>query len=286
MLKASNFFVKSHGLGNEYIVLDQSNLNFELSTEIIRKLCNVHYGLGSDGILLKVDSKKADFGLKIYNPDGSEAEKSGNGLRIFSKYLFDYSLTNNEVFTVETPGGTVVCKIIETKNNKAWLVEVEMGPAIFETKQIPVNIDLSSCIDYPLQINNQLFYINTVSVGNPHCTILTDNLEEDSVRQWGPQIENHLLFPNKINVQFVKVLNRHEAQILIWERGAGFTLASGSSSSAVSAILVKKGLCDSPVTISMPGGRLILKISPDFHITMTGEVQQIAEGNLSDELFF
>ena len=134
-----NYFVKTHGLGNEYIVLDKESINFDLTKKAIERICNVNFGIGSDGILLKVESNKADFGLKIFNPDSSEAEKSGNGLRIFCKYIYDYGFVNNKEFSVETKGGIVKAKIIETSNRKAKLISVEMGKAIFSSKVIPTN---------------------------------------------------------------------------------------------------------------------------------------------------
>lgn len=280
-----NFFVKAHGLGNEYITLDQDDINFELTTERIIKLCDVHFGIGSDGILLKVPSLKADFGLRILNPDGSEAEKSGNGLRIFSKYLYDYGFSAKKDFSVETPGGIVKSHIIEEQNGKAFMVKVDMGKAVFRSMQIPVNWPKEECFGEPLVIGDKTFVIHCVSVGNPHCVILMDDLDEAEIRHYGPLIENHPMFPNRINVQFAKVLSRNEVRILIWERGASFTLASGSSSCAVASVMIKKGLTDKSLTISMPGGALRIEIDDAWNIRMTGEVREIASGTLSSELF-
>ena len=186
-----NFFVKSHGLGNDYIVLNQSEIEFELSKKTIVEICDVHYGIGSDGILLKVPSYNADFGLRILNPDGSEAEKSGNGLRIFAKYLYDYQFAQSKQFTIETPGGLVSAEIIREKNNKAEAVKVEMGKAIFSSPEIPVNCNNLECIDETLHLEYKDYIINCVSVGNPHCVILRDELDEKEVKTFGPQIENH-----------------------------------------------------------------------------------------------
>ena len=165
----NNFFVKSHGLGNEYIILDSHNIDFKLTRNAIRRLCNVHFGIGSDGILLRVDSDSADFGLKIFNPDGSEAEKSGNGLRIFCKFLYDYKLAGTKEFFVETPGGIVRANIIEEKNGKAGMVAVDMGKAIFRSRDIPVNSDDTEFIGKKIVAGDREFEVNCVSVGNPHC---------------------------------------------------------------------------------------------------------------------
>lgn len=279
-----NFFVKSHGLGNDYIVLDQGQMTFELNEKNIRLLCDVHYGIGSDGILLKVASSKADFGLKIFNPDGSEAEKSGNGLRIFAKYLYDYGHTKGKTFTIETLGGIVTAEVADGTNGKAHRVKVDMGKAVFASRQVPVICDEPECFDHPLNIIDEAYEINCVSVGNPHCVILRDKLVKAEIMKHGSDIENHPMFPNRINVQFAKVISREEVEILIWERGAGYTLASGSSSCAVAAVMVKKGLTDRKLKVRMPGGVLQLEIDENWNIRMEGDVREIASGYLSDEL--
>jgi len=279
----TNFFVKSHGLGNEYIVLDSSKINFPIDVKTIKRLCNVHYGIGSDGILLLVPSSKADFGLRIFNPDGSEAEKSGNGLRIFAKYLFDYKYTRKNSFTIETPGGVVQASIDELKKNKAILVTIDMGKPTFKCSEIPVNCDQDECFDFPLFIDNKNFLINCVSVGNPHCVIICDKLDENEIKNYGPLIETHPMFPNRTNVQFVKPVSRNEFEILIWERGACFTLASGSSSCAVASVMKKKNLSENNMTIKMPGGKLKISINDNWDIKLCGEVRQIAEGTINAE---
>jgi len=283
-LEKNNFFVKSHGLGNDYIVLDSDKIDFKLTQGLIKKICDVHYGIGSDGILVKYDSDVADFKLRIFNPDGSEAEKSGNGLRIFCKFLYDYGYTDNEEFTVETKGGIVKAKI-EEKNRfgKAKIITVDMGKAIFNAKQIPINTDKEEFISEKITVGDKEFEVNCVSVGNPHCVIIKENLDEEEIKKYGPMIENHPLFPNRINVQFVKPISRNEAQILIWERGAGFTHASGSSSCGVASVLVKKGLTDREIKIKMIGGELKISIDEDWNIKMTGEVQEICSGYISRE---
>lgn len=279
-----NFFVKSHGLGNDYFVLNEAELSFSLSEKNIQLLCDVHYGIGSDGILLKVASSKADFGLKIYNPDGSEAEKSGNGLRIFAKYLYDYGHTSGKIFTIETLGGVVTAEVTQETNGKANQVKVDMGKAIFNSHQVPVNCDEPECFDHPLNIVDETYLINCVSVGNPHCVIVCSKLTKAEIIKHGAEIENHPMFPNRINVQFAKVISRNEVEILIWERGAGYTLASGSSSCAVAAVMVKKGLTDRKLTLKMPGGTLQIEIDEAWNIRMEGAVREIASGYLSGEL--
>jgi diaminopimelate epimerase len=279
-----NSFVKMHGLGNEYIVLDSSNIDFKLTTEAIIRLCNIHFGIGSDGIVMKVPSSKADFGFRVYNPDGSEAEKSGNGLRILCKYLYDYGHAKARQFSVETLTDFVYADIMEENNEKAALIRVDMGKAIFSSRDIPVNSDKPEFIGQKLQAGDKEFEVNCVSVGNPHCVVVKQDLDEGEIRKYGPMLENHPLFPNRINVQFAKVLSDHDAQILIWERGAGYTLASGSSSCAASSVLVKKGLVKGDLTMHMQGGSLKIQIDSDWNIRMTGEVREIAKGVLSGEV--
>jgi diaminopimelate epimerase len=280
----NNFFIKSHGLGNEYVILDSQNIDFKLTRNAIRRICDVHFGIGSDGVLLKVNSSSADFGLKIFNPDGSEAEKSGNGLRIFCKFLYDYMFAKAKEFYVETPGGIVRANIIEEKKGKASIISVDMGKAIFRSRDIPVNSNNPEFIGEKMTAGDREFEVNCVSVGNPHCVIISNELDVSEIKKYGPLLENHSMFPNRINVQFAKVLNRHEAQILIWERGAGYTLASGSSSCAVACVLVKRNLVDHNLKINMKGGILAIEIDQDWNIRMTGEVKETAKGILSPEL--
>jgi diaminopimelate epimerase len=279
-----NSFIKMHGLGNEYIVLDRANIDFQLTKQSIMRLCNIHFGIGSDGIVMVVPSTKADFGFRVYNPDGSEAEKSGNGLRILCKYLYDYGYAKTRHFSLETMTDIVYADIVEEEEGKAMLIRLDMGKAIFESRDIPVNSDKPEFIGQKIMAGDKEFEVNCVSVGNPHCVVIKQELDENEIRTYGPLLENHPLFPNRINVQFARVLSDHDAEILIWERGAGFTLASGSSSCAASSILVKRGLINGDLTMHMQGGSLKIQIDKNWNIRMTGEVREIARGVLSNEL--
>lgn len=280
----TNFFVKSHGLGNEYIVLDQASINFPLTDKAIIRLCNINFGIGSDGILLKVPSSKADFGFRVYNPDASEAEKSGNGLRIFAKYLYDYGFADTNIFTIETLGGIVCAEVTETKNGKAHIVKIDMGKAIFSSRDIPVDSDEPEFIQQKLKVSDREYTVNCVSVGNPHCVVIKEELDKDEILKYGTYFEKHDIFPNNINLQFAKPTGKNEVEILIWERGAEYTLASGTSSSAVACICKKLGLTEGEVTICMEGGTLKLSIDDDWNIKLIGEVREIASGILSPEL--
>ena len=281
----TNFFVKSHGLGNCYIVIDSDKIDFELTDERVIRICDLHFGVGSNGILLKVPSKKADFGLKIYNTDASIAENCGNGLRIFSKFLHDYVYLSSDKFTVDILGRLIHCEILE-KNaaGKAIKVRVDMGKANFVAKQVPVNFPKEECINEPVTFGGKEFRINCVSVGNPHCVVFRDELNQEELLKYGPIIETDKMFPNRTNVQFAHVVNRNLVEIKIWERGVGNTLASGSSSCAVASAMRKNNLVDKDVTIRMPGGELQISIDEEWNIKMTGPVEEICSGVFCKEM--
>jgi diaminopimelate epimerase len=276
-------FVKSHGLGTDYFVLDASRISFGLTPGVIKLLCDRNYGIGSDGILLLVPSSRADFGLRILNPDGSEAEKSGNGLRIFAKYLYEHGHTERTEFRIDTLGGVVSAEL-EVRGGRVPFVTLEMGTATFDSRLIPVKGDEREVVNEEMRIDGEVLRFTAVSVGNPHCVVFTENLDEGYTRLIGPLIETAELFPNRTNVQFAKVGSRDRVEIMIWERGAGYTLASGSSSCAVAAACVKNGLTDRTVTVSMPGGELDMEIREDWSIKMRGAVEEVAYGTLSDDL--
>lgn len=275
-------FYKYHALGNDYLVINPQDLLFPLTSEKIKIICHRNFGIGSDGILLgPLTSETAQFALRIFNPDGSEAEKSGNGLRIFSRYLWDRGLVSEESFSIETVGGLVQSVI----QNAGKTVRVEMGKVSFWSNDIPVVGDRREVIEERINLSDETFTFCAATIGNPHCVIPLAEVKPAIAKQYGPILEVHPLFPNRTNVQFMKVLNRNTIQIEIWERGAGYTLASGSSSSAAAAVAHKLGLCDSSITVQMPGGEILIQINNDFTISMTGSVTKVAEGELSAELF-
>jgi len=280
LVRATDAWVKSHGLGNDYLVFDGGNVTFDLDGETVARLCDRHYGVGSDGMLLRVASSRADFGLRIFNPDGSEAEKSGNGLRIFADYLYHFGFTEKKVFRVEVGGGIVECRINTDDENNVLDIEISMGRATFVPGEIPVLCDKDEAIDVPLELPGNSLMFSAVSVGNPHAVFLVDRLAPSEARKFGPSVENHPIFPNRTNVQFARVLDRENVQIEIWERGAGYTLASGSSSCAVAAVLYRKGLVGDRVKVHMPGGVLEVSVTGDFALTLKGPVTRVACGVL------
>jgi diaminopimelate epimerase len=280
-------FVKSHGLGNDYLVIDEGNLDGSLSVDAIRRICDRNRGVGSDGILLLTPSDRADFGVRIFNPDGSEAEKSGNGLRIFAKYLRDHGHAKTDHFTVETLGGVVECRC-HVRDGRVESVVVEMGSATFEAAAIPMSGVSGEAVQTPLDLpDGTRLTVSAVSVGNPHCVIFVDRLEIDECRRLGPVIEQHPAFPQRTNVQFARATARDAVEILIWERGAGYTLASGSSSCAAAAAAVRTGRCDhGRVQVRMPGGDLTVDVRPDWSLRLEGPVEEICSGTLSAEFAF
>ena len=280
-------FHKYHALGNDYIVCDPRDFpqwKSAPSVEQIRVVCHRNFGVGSDGILWgPLPSTASEFGLRIFNPDGSEAEKSGNGLRIFSRYLWDQKLVTNPSFTVETPGGTVQSVI---KDN-GRLITVAMGKVSFDSAKIPVNLTGAprEVINEKITVLDREFTYCAATIGNPHCVLPLAEISSELAHRYGPHFETHPNFPRKTNVQFLRVLDRANIQIEIWERGAGYTLASGSSSSAAAAVAHKLGLVDRAVTVHMPGGQIGIEIGADFSIMMTGTVNKVAEGTMHPELF-
>jgi diaminopimelate epimerase len=275
-------FWKYHALGNDYLVMDGRNAADPLTPERIRTICHRNFGIGSDGILLRTDpSGSAAFALRIFNPDGSEAEKSGNGIRIFARFLWDQQLVRGEEFILQTLGGQVKATVQESGK----LVRVEMGQISFSSQKIPVSGPAREVINEPISVGDRSFVFCAATIGNPHCVIPVDALSPDLARHFGPLLEVHPFFPNRTNVQFMRVIDRNNIQIEIWERGAGYTLASGSSSSAAASVARKLGLCDDSITVHMPGGPITIQISPDYSILMTGPVTRVGEGVLSNEMF-
>ena len=276
-------FVKSHALGNDYIVLDGSQLSFRLTPEAVRTICDSHFGIGSDGILLVVPGEHADFGVRIFNPDGGEAEKSGNGIRILAKFLWDHGYAPRPDFTIATLGGLVRARL-DVEGRRVRMITADMGRATFVSEAIPVAGPRREVVGEPLVVDGERLIVTCVSVGNPHCVILADSLDEARVRRLGPKIEHHSSFPKRINVQFAKVLARDRVAIMIWERGAGWTLASGTSSCGVVSACVKNGLTDRRVTVQCPGGELTVAVADNWDLTLTGPVSEIGRGTLSADL--
>jgi len=276
-------FSKYHALGNDYLVITpQEAGDLSQQPEAIQRICHRNFGIGSDGILLgTIENPEAKFGVRIFNPDGSEAEKSGNGIRIFARWLWDHGWVHEEPFSIWTKGGVVGVQVL----GAGKLIRVEMGQVSFDSRKIPVLGTAREVLNETFDVAGKTFVYCAATIGNPHCIILCDQVSSDQAKKYGPLIEKEALFPNRTNVQFMQVLDKRNIYIEIWERGAGYTLASGSSSCAAAATAFRLGLCESQITVNMPGGRIEIIVHEDQQVTMTGPVTRIAEGQISGEIF-
>jgi diaminopimelate epimerase len=276
-------FLKYHALGNDYLVLTSENPEYaeaELKVDQVRKICHRNYGLGSDGILVGgKDTSGNRFRLTIFNPDGSKAEKSGNGLRIFARSLWDRELVKELPFQIMTSGGLVSAQVESSGKS----VTVEMGSVSFQSDSIPVTGKSREVLNETLEINGEEISFCAATIGNPHCIVLNHKISAEEAGRIGPLLEIHPNFPNRTNVQLLEVLNRGTIRIEIWERGVGYTLASGSSSSAAAAVAHRLGFCDAEIAVLMPGGQIDIAISENYEITMKGSVTRIGKMSLDLE---
>jgi diaminopimelate epimerase len=261
-------FTKSHGLGNDYLVIDVAVGDFAPDSAAVRRLCDRHTGVGADGILLPMAAPGADFGVRILNSNGSEAEKSGNGLRIFGKFLYDRGYTRRRNFTVATLGGVVHVQLLPD-DGPVTAVRVEMGVAVCDLSLLPI------------AVKDRTYEVTPVSMGNPHTVALVGDLGDVDLHVVGPLVETHPAFPKRTNVQFATVRSRSLVETLIWERGAGHTLASGSSACVVACVV--RGLVDGSVIVRMEGGDLEIEVGPELEVILTGSVEEICVGSLSAE---
>jgi len=263
-------FVKGHGLGNDYIVVDGARFGIALTPERVRLLCHRNLGLGSDGVL-EVSARSDRFSVRIWNPDGSEAERSGNGLRIAAKFLSDHGYTRESSFVIDTIAGPVAAQV-NLRSGRVHTVRLEMGRARIDRGR------------RTLEAGGKRLDVTVVSVGNPHCVIFGEPLTRERLFALGPVVERHALFPERINVQLAIAESRRHARALVWERGAGHTLASGTSACAVATACFDRGLTEGTVTVLMEGGQLDVEVGSDLTLIMTGPVEEVFEGTLSPDL--
>ena len=278
-----NEYVRSHALGNDYLVVDPRALSVRLTPERIREICDRHRGVGSDGILTLERSRKADAGLRIFNPDGSEAEKSGNGIRIFAKCLWDHGYLRRRSFAIETKGG-LVGVTLDVRGRAVRSIAAEMGRATFRSREIPAAGPDREIVGETVEAAGERLRITAVSVGNPHCVVFVDDPAAVDLARLGPALEHHPMFPNRTNVQFVRVDSPRKVTIRIWERGAGETTASGSSASAVAAACVRHGVAHRDLAVHSPGGVLRVEVGEDYALRLTGPVEEVSRGRLSPDL--
>jgi len=268
-------FVKMHGLGNDVVIFDCLKNVFSNPQHIARKLLNRHTGVGGDQLVLLTKSRKADFGMRVFNADGSEAEMCGNGIRCLARYIRDQRLSVKKEMKIETLAGIKGVRFIGNQ------VEADMGEPQMKGKDIPVNLS-GRIINRPLKIESKDFRITCLAVGNPHCVIFQEDVANFPVERFGPLLENYHLFPRRINVSFVNVVSKNELQMRVWERGVGETRSCGTAACAAAVAGVLNGFGERKVTIIQPGGKLEVEWNrKDNHIYLRGPAETVFKGSIA-----
>jgi diaminopimelate epimerase len=276
-------FTKMQGIGNDFVVVNSLSepLPEEQLPELSRRLNNRKFGIGGDGLILVLPSKLADYRMRMLNPDGSEAEMCGNGIRCFAKYLYDRKLVPDTQVKVETLAGVKTLKLL-TRGGKLEAVRVDMGQPRLRRSEIPMRgEDSEKVLGESLKVDGQRFEITAVSMGNPHVVIFQDNVQNLDIERFGPQIENHKAFPQRTNVQFVQICSRSEIILRTWERGAGVTLACGTGACAAVVACVLNNRTSKLVTVHLLGGDLIVEWTGDNRVMMTGPAEEVFEGEIA-----
>ncbi|SEF55400.1 diaminopimelate epimerase [Paenibacillus sp. UNC499MF] len=276
-------FTKMNGLGNDFIVLSGYKELPENVAELAVRWCNRFFGIGADGLVFILPSDKADVQMRIINSDGSEPEQCGNAIRCVAKYVYDRDPGKREAITVETRGAGVQQVHVTAENGLAKAIRVDMGEPVLQGLRIPTTIDARQVIDQPIEAGGRTFTFTAVSMGNPHCVIDVEDAPSFDLAAWGPLLEKHPLFPNKTNVEFVTVRSRDYADMRVWERGAGPTLACGTGACATLVALVLTGKTDRTATISLKGGDLLIEWNEaDNRVYMTGPAAEVYKGKVEE----
>lgn len=271
-------FTKMQGLGNDYVYVDCFKETVEDPSKLAKVISDRHFGVGSDGLILICPSDKADFEMKMYNADGSRGEMCGNGIRCVAKYVYDYGLTDKTHISVETLGGIKYLDLT-VENGKVALVKVDMGSPILTPAQVPVIADGESAVDEPICVDGVEYRMTCVSMGNPHAVVYMEDVDNLDIEKIGPSFENHERFPNRVNTEFVKVLDRKTAQMRVWERGSGETLACGTGACAVAVACILNGLTDNRVRVKLLGGDLLIEWDQEKDtVYMTGPAEVVFDG--------
>ncbi len=273
-------FVKMHGLGNDFLLVDPvaERIPEEQFPGLARMWCDRHFGVGADGLILVLTSQVADMRMRIFNPDGSEAEMCGNGVRCFGKFVYERGIANQNPLTVETMAG-LQRLTMRLDNYTVETVEVDMGEPRLRHSLIPMTgTDSEQVVNVPLVVGNEEFRVTCVSMGNPHCVVFVEDVDAVPLEQIGPKIENHDSFPERTNVHFVKINSTTDARMRVWERGAGITLACGTGACAVLVAGVLNQKLDRRATLHLPGGPLCIEWTQDNHVRMTGPATEVYEG--------
>lgn len=273
---------KYHGLGNDYLVLDPNENNIILQTRNIEMLCRRNFGVGADGLLYGPIMEEGKFKVRIFNSDGSEAEKSGNGVRIFAKYLLDKGYIKEKKFMISTLAGEAEVEFIKEDGSS---MRVNMGKPSYAGAQMPLSGLQGEIVNAHLKFHDNDYNTTCLSVGNPNCVIMMEEITPQTAKVLGPYVEGAQYFPNRINMQLCKVIDRKNIAIEIYERGAGYTLASGTGACAAVAAAKRMGLVDGNVIVHMQGGNLFIEIEEDETIYMTGSVEEVGTFTLAENFF-
>ncbi len=279
-------FTKMHGLGNDYVFIDGHDQDLECYNlgRLSALVSHRHFGVGSDGLILILPSESADFRMRIFNPDESEASMCGNGMRSMAKYVYEHGLTDRTELEVETLAG-IIRPSLTVRDNEVICVTVDMGEPRLARGDIPMDGEPADepVIDQELCVSTDFIRVTCVSMGNPHCVLFVESVDTAPVAELGPQIENHPSFPERTNVEFVEIIDRHHVRMRVWERGAGETLACGTGASATCVACALNDLTDRAIEVQLLGGSLDVEWKGDNHVFMTGPAVEVFSGELSDD---
>ncbi|MBO6128565.1 MAG: diaminopimelate epimerase [Pseudobutyrivibrio sp.] len=273
-------FTKMHGCGNDYVYVNLFEEKLDNPAEVSIKVSDRHFGIGSDGLITIGPSDKADFRMRIYNADGSEAEMCGNGIRCVAKYVYDHHLTDKTEITVETGAGVLTLQLF-TENGKVQQVRVDMGEPILTPADIPVVADGDKVIDEPIEVGGKTWNMTCVSMGNPHAVVFVDDTANFPLETYGPLFENHERFPKRTNTEFVQVISPTEANMRVWERGSAETWACGTGTCASVMACILNGKTEDKVLVHLRGGDLTIEYDRDSnHVFMTGPATEVFSGEI------
>ncbi|MCW7494015.1 diaminopimelate epimerase [Leptospira sp. 2 VSF19] len=274
-------FTKMEGIGNDYVYIDATKNDIRLSPEQIQKLSDRNFGIGGDGVIFIRNSKTGEFQMDMYNSDGSSSEMCGNGVRCVGKFVFDHGLTKNQKPTIETGKGVLTLDLKTGNNGKVEMVTVDMGEPILKPSLVPIVwAGNDPVINQVLEVQGKQYHFTAVSMGNPHCVIYVDDADAFPVREIGPLIENHPLFPRRVNVEFVSVRGKDHLYQRTWERGAGETLACGTGACAVTVASILNGKTGRSVQIDLRGGTLHIEWKENGSVMMTGPAKEVFSGEV------
>ena len=273
-------FTKMQGLGNDYVYVDCTKKKLENASEVAVKVSDRHFGIGSDGLILINASSVADFEMEMYNADGSRGEMCGNGIRCVAKYVYDYGLTDQTHISVETLGG-IKYQDLTVEEGRVRQVRVDMGRPMLCPAEIPVIANGESVIDMPIEVDGTEYRMTAVGMGNPHTVVFVEDVDGLEIEQIGPKFEHHPCFPNRVNTEFVKVLDRNTVKMRVWERGSGETLACGTGACAVAVACILNGLTENKVIVQLLGGDLLIEWDREADkVYMTGPAEVVFDGEI------